>query len=320
MDINTIAENLAELLTNTVNMTSVFYDVFLNPNPMYVTLQQYDENNELVTVTIPNRAMDKTIALSGTGTPEGRISGAVGTAYVDTAASVVYFKVSGNDQYGWVSILDQESVLPIIRNYLVNKGYVTGGDVRQYLSSNHYVTTSQQASDSTFGVVRIDNSSITTNTSSQIQVSGLVDSADETKVRKIWIGDEDDYIAITSLDPNTVYILKDSGKIMFDTKEIVAMPFPSTVFSPVDLGTSPDQYSALFNGYLYFTKPSTAANQYIKVTKENGQIFVTYATAASQDLSLNVPVNKGETVTVEWTAAGTLPENGFGFYECKAIG
>lgn len=320
MDINTIAENLAELLTNTVNMTSVFYDVFLNPNPMYVTLQQYDENNELVTVTIPNRAMDKTIALSGSGTPEGRVEGAVGTAYVDTSASVVYFKVSGNDQYGWVSILDQESVLPIIRSYLVNRGYVTGGDVRQYLSSNHYVTTSQRASDNTFGVVQIDDSSITTNASSQIQVSGLVDSADETKVRKIWIGDEDDYVAITSLDPNTVYILKDSGKIMFDTKEIVAMPFPSTSFSPVDLSSSPGQYYPSFNGYLYFSKPSTAADQYIKVVKQNGQVFVAYATTSGQDLTLNVPVIKGEEITVSWTAAGSAAENSFGFYECKAIG
>ena len=226
MDINVIAENLTELLTNTVNMTSVFYDVFLNPNPMYVTLQQYDENNELITVTIPNRALDRTIAKSGTGTPEGKVEGAVGTAYVDTATSVVYFKVNGNDQYGWVSILDQASVLPIIRNYLVNRGYVTGGDVRQYLTSNQYVTADQQASKEVFGVVQIDESSISVNSASQIQASGLVDSADTTKVRKIWIGDEGDYTSITTKDANTLYILKDRSKIVFNLKQIEAMDYP----------------------------------------------------------------------------------------------
>ena len=62
-ELDVITQNLVELLTNSTNMTSVFYDVFLNPTPMDVTLQQYDSNNELITVTIPNRAKDRKIAL-----------------------------------------------------------------------------------------------------------------------------------------------------------------------------------------------------------------------------------------------------------------
>ena len=58
-DINLVTQNIAEYLTNSVNMTSKFYDIFLNPTAMYVDLEMYNEDNELVTVTIPNRAMEK---------------------------------------------------------------------------------------------------------------------------------------------------------------------------------------------------------------------------------------------------------------------
>ena len=44
MDINVVAENLAELLTNSVNMTQVYYDLFFNPEPMDITLYQYDDD------------------------------------------------------------------------------------------------------------------------------------------------------------------------------------------------------------------------------------------------------------------------------------
>lgn len=42
IDNSVIAENLTQLLQNSVNMTSVFYDIFLNPEPMDVELQQYN--------------------------------------------------------------------------------------------------------------------------------------------------------------------------------------------------------------------------------------------------------------------------------------
>ncbi len=105
MDIDVIAENLTELLTNTVNMTSVFYDIFLNPVPMDVTFQQYNDNNELITVTIPNRAKDRQIALTGAGSPEGVVSAPIGTAYVDTLNEDIYFKMSGDDASGWVQFI-----------------------------------------------------------------------------------------------------------------------------------------------------------------------------------------------------------------------
>ena len=108
MDTDVVVENLVELLTNTVNMTSVFYDLFLNPTPMDVELEQYDDNNDLITVTIPNRAKDRKIALEGEGSPEGVVVAVSGTAYVDTVTTDVYFKVSDdNGSSGWVLIFNQ---------------------------------------------------------------------------------------------------------------------------------------------------------------------------------------------------------------------
>ena len=59
IDINTVIENLNELLTNSVNLTDKYYDLFINPEPMMIDLELYNEDNELVTVTVPNRAMDR---------------------------------------------------------------------------------------------------------------------------------------------------------------------------------------------------------------------------------------------------------------------
>lgn len=59
LDINTVIENLSELLTNSVNLTNKYYDLFINPEPLDVELELYNEENELVTVTVPNRAKDK---------------------------------------------------------------------------------------------------------------------------------------------------------------------------------------------------------------------------------------------------------------------
>lgn len=52
-DLNVIAENLTELLQNSVNMASVFYDIFLNPEPMDVELKQFGYKNSIHSVYYP---------------------------------------------------------------------------------------------------------------------------------------------------------------------------------------------------------------------------------------------------------------------------
>ena len=137
IDTSVIIENLRELLQNTVNMTSLFYDIFLNPTPMDVELQQYNSDGELVTVTIPNRAKDRSIALSGTGSPEGVVTANVGTSYVDVTNEVVYFKAIGSGNTGWIVVLTQNGVEQYVRAYLTNNNFMTEDDVNRYLIDNN---------------------------------------------------------------------------------------------------------------------------------------------------------------------------------------
>lgn len=142
IDTNVTIENLTQLLQNTVNMTSVFYDIFLNPEPMDVELQQYNADGELITITIPNRAKDRKIALTGEGSPEGSVEANVGTCYVDESNQAVYFKVTGTGNTGWVIVPTQSSVNEYVRSYLENNDFVTEDDVIRYLNTNNYTTSS----------------------------------------------------------------------------------------------------------------------------------------------------------------------------------
>lgn len=139
-DISVIAENLTELLQNTVNMTSVYYDIFLNPEPQKVKITQFDNNNELKTIEIPNRAMDRQIALSGSGSPEGQKEANVGATYVDTQNQAVYFKTSGTGNTGWTLVLTQADVNSAVETYVDGKDFVTNTGLSNYLSVNEYTT------------------------------------------------------------------------------------------------------------------------------------------------------------------------------------
>lgn len=136
-DLNVISENLTELLQNSINMTSVFYDIFLNPEPMDVELKQYDAEHTLVTISLPNRAKDRKIALDGEGSPEGVVEANTGACYVDTLNQVVYFKADNSGEAtGWTPVLTQTGVNLAIQTYLANGHYVT----TSYLDDNDYTT------------------------------------------------------------------------------------------------------------------------------------------------------------------------------------
>lgn len=198
-----ILENLCELLTNTVNMTSKFYDVFLNPTPMDVELEQFNDQNELITVVFPNRAKDRILTKFGEGSPEGVVEAPMGTMYIDTASSEVYIKVSGDDEYGWIPVSSEESIIPIIRKYLIDNGYVNV----DYLVEHGYVTIYDHATSSRYGVVKYDNSTIVENDDSQLSVAGIADQ--NSDARKIWIGLLSQYEEIEEKDENTFYIITD---------------------------------------------------------------------------------------------------------------
>lgn len=145
-DINVIIENLTELLTNTVNMTSVYYDIFLNPEPMDVEFKQFASDGTYKTVSIPNRAKDRSIALTGSGSPEEVVSANVGTCYVDDENQNVYFKMIGTGNTGWIIVLTQEGAEQYIRSYLTENKFTTEADLARYLTNNQYVTSSTLSS------------------------------------------------------------------------------------------------------------------------------------------------------------------------------
>lgn len=129
MDINVDIENIVEYLTNSVNITSKFYDIFFNPIPMDVTFEQYNDNNELVEVTIPNRAKDLKNIETGDGSPEGQASGERGSLYIDVSTPQLYIKVNGDSDTGWVAIPNQNEIISIIQNYLEVNDYAKVEDI-----------------------------------------------------------------------------------------------------------------------------------------------------------------------------------------------
>jgi hypothetical protein len=142
VDNNVIIENLTQLLTNTVNMTSVFYDIFLNPEEMDVELQQYNAEGELITISIPNRAKDRRIAIVGEGSPEGVEVANPGAVYVDELNETVYFKATGTEDTGWVIVLTEEGVNTYLRSYLTTNKFMTEDMTQRYLNDNQYTTQS----------------------------------------------------------------------------------------------------------------------------------------------------------------------------------
>ena len=99
-----VSVNLSELLTNSVNMAEKFYEIFFDFNPHYVELQMYDKDGNLITHLVPNRAMDKSIAISGEGTPEGSVEGYIGALYIDVITRNLYIKKVDGGTTGWACI------------------------------------------------------------------------------------------------------------------------------------------------------------------------------------------------------------------------
>lgn len=93
---------LSKLATNYSNLAHVFYDVFYNTEPMDVTFQMFDEQGELKTYTIPNRAKDMQNIINGEGSPEGNVSGSMGVLYQDLANADLYIKETPDGNEGWI--------------------------------------------------------------------------------------------------------------------------------------------------------------------------------------------------------------------------
>ena len=102
-----VSKDLAELLTNSVNMVDKYYEIFFDQNPHYVELEQYDKNGILRTTLIPNRAMDKTVAFSGEEDPEGVVDAVMGALYVNSITRELFMKKTAEGNIGWANITPQ---------------------------------------------------------------------------------------------------------------------------------------------------------------------------------------------------------------------
>ena len=112
-----VVNMLTILFTNLNNQNEMYYNMFLNPTPMDIDLERYDENGELVTVTLPNRAKDRIWVYTGTGNPNGVLAARVGSVYLDTANRIMYFKSAGEDSSGWIKLWAENNL-----NYLAPDG------------------------------------------------------------------------------------------------------------------------------------------------------------------------------------------------------
>ena len=128
---------LTKLATNYSEIASVFYDIFYNEEPKDVTFQMFDENGELKSYTIPNRAKDMQLLKNGSGTPEGNITGSMGTLYQDTENAELFIKETPAGNEGWVQVATEDYLNNIfLRGLGSPEGSVTASKGVLYIDAN----------------------------------------------------------------------------------------------------------------------------------------------------------------------------------------
>lgn len=124
---------LSILFTNLNNQNEIYYDMFLNPVAMDLNLERYNENGELVTVTLPNVAKMRVSAYSGEGNPNGVQAASIGALYVDIITRSIYYKAVGSDSYGWQLVWTTANLIEG-ENYLSPTG--SGANLKNLNANN----------------------------------------------------------------------------------------------------------------------------------------------------------------------------------------
>lgn len=106
---------MSRLETNWSELMNNFYDIFINPTPMYITLNLVDDNGDVQQVSIPNRAQDKEYILNGSGSPEGVVTANTGSIYQDTTNGQIYIKQTGTGNNGWYTLISKTMLDSIIQ-------------------------------------------------------------------------------------------------------------------------------------------------------------------------------------------------------------
>ena len=103
---------LSVVYFNMNEIERIYYDMFINPVPMDITFQRYNDQGVLENIILPNRAKDHQDTLTGQGAPEGIVSADIGVLYLDTTSQDLYFKSVGTDAYGWLKIFSSLNLVP----------------------------------------------------------------------------------------------------------------------------------------------------------------------------------------------------------------
>ena len=128
---------LSKLATNYSNLAHVFYDVFYNPEALDVTFKMFDDNGDLQTYTIPNRAKDMQNIKNGEGNPEGVISASMGTLYQDLENAELFIKETPSGNEGWAQLATEDYLNSVfIKGSGSPEGYVSAPKGVLYINTN----------------------------------------------------------------------------------------------------------------------------------------------------------------------------------------
>lgn len=172
IDVNLITENFVEILTNTINIASLFHDMFFSETPEDVELEQYIYDGtklELQSTLVPNLAKMKE-ELKEAATQSEATSTKAGVVKIDDSTIV-------KNSTGQICV-------PIDNNSIV-------------INSNDEIAVDKE----NFVPDRALNSDITYK---------IINVHDSVTPLNFWLGTQVQYDAITDKDPDTVYFISQS--------------------------------------------------------------------------------------------------------------
>lgn len=87
---------------------------------------------------------------------------------------------------------------------------------------------------------------------------------------------------------------------------VAGWAMPSDRYTNLTLAASGSSYTAPADGWIYLAKQSSASNQYIKIINGTRCKTAIWSSAGSQDLQQTLPVGKGDSFQVYYTAGGAF--------------
>lgn len=127
-----IAPILSQLATNYSNIFFDYFNMFYNDTPMEITIEYYDTDNNIQSITVPNRAMDREFILNGHGDPNGNVVAGKGAIYQDLDDGLLYIKQTDiSESTGWNKLvtLPYDSEANSLEDFLIQGSGVPEGNV-----------------------------------------------------------------------------------------------------------------------------------------------------------------------------------------------